>query len=130
MIVVDTSAWIELYRGTQSPTHLLLRDLIESHAELAITEMVVMELLGGPRRNRAALRKRLLSFPLLPLNGLRDFEEAALIFRRCRNAGETLRRGYTDCLIAVPAIRERAKVLHRDQDFEVIARHTDLELAS
>jgi predicted nucleic acid-binding protein len=130
LILVDTSAWIELFRGTQSTTHLLLRDLIERKAELAVTEIVVMELLGGSTRNRASLRKRLLSFPLLTLNGLHDFEQAAAIFRRCRNAGDTLRRGYTDCLIAVPAIREKASVLHRDQDFEVIAAHTDLQLAS
>ena len=33
-----------------------------------------------------------------------------------------------DCLIAAVAIRERAHVLHRDRDFDVIARHTDLRL--
>lgn len=130
MIVVDTSAWIELYRATQSPTHLMLRDLIEGGADLVVTEVVVMELLGGAKQNRAALRKRLLSFPLLPLKGLQDFEEAASIFRRCRSAGDSLRRGFSDCLIAVPALREKASVLHHDQDFEVIARHTDLQLAT
>ncbi|MDP8927947.1 MAG: PIN domain nuclease [Actinomycetota bacterium] len=129
MIVVDTSAWIELYRGTESPTHLVLRDLIDAGADLAITESVVMELLGGATKHRAALRKRLLAFPLLPLRGLRDFEEAAAIFRRCRNGGETLRRGFGDCLVAVPALREKASVLHHDRDFEAIARHTELQLA-
>ena len=130
MIVVDTSAWIELFRATESRTHLVLKDLIETGADLAETEIVVMELLGGARRHRPALRKRLLSFPLLPLGGLRDFEEAASIFRTCRGGGETLRKGFTDCLIAVPAIREGVPVLHHDQDFDVIARHTDLQLAS
>ena len=129
MIVVDTSAWIELYRGTDSPTHRMLKDLIEAGADLAITEVVAMELLGGATKHRAALRKRLLSFPLLPLRGLQDFEEAATIFRRCRDGGEKLRRGFNDCLIAVPALREKASVLHRDHDFDVIARHTDLKLA-
>lgn len=108
----------------------MLKELIETGADLAVTEIVVMELLGGARQHRAALRKRLLSFPLLPLKGLQDFEEAASIFRRCRRGGETLRRGFSDCLIAVPALREKAAVLHHDQDFEVIARHTDLQLAA
>ena len=130
MIVVDTSAWIELFRATNSSTHRLLRELIETGTELAVTEVVVMELLGGAAaRHRAALRKRLLSYPLLPLAGLADFEEAGAIFRRCRGAGETLRRGYSDCLIAVPALREKAAVLQRDEDFQVIARHTGLKLA-
>ena len=130
MIVVDTSAWIEMFRGTNSSTHLTLRDLIDTGAELAVTEVVVMELLGGASQQRAALRKRLLSFPLLPLRGLQDFEEAARIFHRCRTGGDTLRRGFSDCLIAVPALREKASVLHRDQDFEVISRYTDLQVVA
>ena len=129
MIVVDTSAWIELFRATESRTHLLLKDLIATGADLAVTEIVVMELLGGAKQHRPALRKRLLSFPLLPLRGLQDFEEAASIFRTCRRGGDTLRRGFSDCLIAVPALREKAALLHHDQDFDVIARHTDLRLA-
>ena len=32
----------------------------------------------------------------------------------------------TDCLIAAVAIREGAALLHRDEDFEVIARHSSL----
>ncbi len=128
MIVVDTSAWVELFRSTESETHVALRDLLEARANLAVTEIVVMELLGRTPRNRAALRKRLLSYTLLPLNGLQDFEAAATIFRRCRMGGEPV-RGYTDCLIAVPVIREKAKLLHCDHHFEKIARHSDLELA-
>lgn len=128
MILVDTSAWIEMFRGTGSPTHLRLRELIDEGAELAVSEIVVMELLGGATRDPAKLRKSLLSYPLLPLNGLRDYESAAGIFRRCGSAGETLRRGFTDCLIAVPALREKASLLHNDDDFEVIARHTRLRI--
>ncbi len=33
-----------------------------------------------------------------------------------------------DCLIAAVAIREGASVLHRDRDFDVIARHTELQI--
>jgi predicted nucleic acid-binding protein len=44
VIVVDTSAWVEFLRKTGSAVHLLLRRLIEETAELAITEIVVMEL--------------------------------------------------------------------------------------
>jgi predicted nucleic acid-binding protein len=129
LIVVDTSAWIELFRSSESETHVALRDLLETGADLGVTEIVVMELLGGTTQHRAALRKRLLSLSLVPLNGLQDFEAAATIYRRCRVAGETLRGGYTDCLIAVPVIREKATLLHCDHDFEAIARHTDLQLA-
>ena len=131
MIVVDSSAWIEFLRATGSETHLRLRELIDSGTDLAVTEVVVMELLGGGTSgSQAALRSRLLSYPVLPLQGLQDYEEAALIYTRCRRAGDTLSRGYSDCLIAIPAIREGAQIFHRNGDFEIIARHSDLQLTS
>jgi predicted nucleic acid-binding protein len=128
MIVVDTSAWVELLRKTESRTHRTLRGLIqEKPSELAITETVVMELLAGASGSQArGLRSRLLAFEILTLEGLAGFEQAAAIYRRCRAAGTQL-RGLSDCLIAVPAIRTGAAVLHRDDDFETIAAHTELE---
>jgi predicted nucleic acid-binding protein len=45
MIVVDTSAWVELLRKTESRTHRTLRGLIqEKPSELAITETVARSL--------------------------------------------------------------------------------------
>jgi len=88
-----------------------------------------MELLAGSRPGEPLrqLRSRLLAFPILVLEGLADYEEAALIYRSCRSAGDTL-RGLTDCLIAVPTIRAGAAILQADRDFEAIARHTALRL--
>jgi predicted nucleic acid-binding protein len=59
---------------------------------------------------------------------LQDYEAAAMIYDRCRRAGDALRHGFMDCLIAVPVLRTGASLLHNDSDFDVIARHTDLEL--
>jgi predicted nucleic acid-binding protein len=64
---------------------------------------------------------------MLPVGGLAGFEEAAAIYRACRTGGETV-RSMLDCLVAVPAIRAGASILHRDRDFDVIARHTELQL--
>jgi predicted nucleic acid-binding protein len=129
LILVDTSAWIDFLRATERPAHRAVRQLLLDEAELAITEPVVMELLAGARSSREAedLVEQLLAFPLLPLEGLRDFEDAAHIYRTCREAGETV-RSQIDCLIAVPAIRAGASLLHADRDFDVIARHTDLSI--
>ena len=128
MIVVDSSAWVEFLRKTQSPVHLRLRELIDSGADLAVTEVVVMELLGGARNRRADLRSRLLAYPVIPLQGLQDYEAAAVIYDRCRRSGDALRHGFMDCLIAVPVLRTGASLLHNDRDFDVIARHTDLKV--
>jgi len=129
VIVVDSSAWIEFFRRSDSPAHRTLSRLVASGAELAVTEVVVMELLAGnlsPLEVRG-LRSRLLAFPVLRLGGLAGFERAAELFRLCRAAGETIRK-MTDCLVAVPTIEAGGTLLHADRDFEVLARHTPLRL--
>jgi predicted nucleic acid-binding protein len=107
-----------------------LRRLIESDEDIAVTEVVLMELLAGARSGTSVreLRSRLLGFKVLPLEGLADFEEAGVIYRACRDAGETL-RSLSDCLIAVPVIRAGASLLHNDADFVAIARHSSLRIA-
>ena len=129
MIVVDTSAWVELLRKTGSRVHLGLRRRIQERAELAVTEVVVAELLAGTRseQDRSELRSMLLGFHLLPLWGLDAYEAAADLFRSCRLAGEPIRH-LTDCLVAVPAIEAGATLLAVDRDFETLARHTRLRL--
>lgn len=56
-----------------------------------------------------------------------DAEDAAQIYRICRTAGETI-RALNDCLIAAIAIRNNVPVLHRDRDYDVIARHFPLRV--
>jgi predicted nucleic acid-binding protein len=128
VIVVDTSAWIEWLRATESNVHLYLRELIRRRAALAVTEVVVAEVLSGvPRTRVETTRAHLLSLRLLKLRGLPDFEAAATLYRACRDAGETVRH-LSDCLVAVPAIRARATLLHADRDFEKLARYTPLDV--
>lgn len=129
MIVADTSVWIELLRGSGHPTARALRGAIARGADIAVTEVILMEMLGGTRSGEPTmqLRSRLLAFPIIRLEGIADYEEAAAIYRRCRDAGHTL-RSLLDCLIAVAAIRHDASLLHNDRDFETIARHTTLKL--
>ena len=129
MILADTSAWVEFLRATGSPVHLRLRKLIADEGDLATTEVVVMELLAGAADAEGVMRLRrfLGRFELLPVEGLADYEAAAELYRRCRAGGETVRK-LTDCLVAVVALRHGAALLHRDQDFEVLARHTPLRV--
>lgn len=128
--LADTSAWIEYLRATGSPTHLRLRRLIADEGAVVTTEVVIMELLAGASNDDELSRLgRLLGrFELLPVQGLADYEAAAGLYRRCRRAGETLRK-LTACPIAVVAMRAGAALLHRDQDFDVIARHAPLLVA-
>jgi predicted nucleic acid-binding protein len=121
---------VEFLRGTDHKVGVRLRGLIESDEDIAVTEVILMELLAGARSGTAVrdLRSRLLGFRILALEGLADFEEAGVIYRACRDAGETL-RSLSDCLIAVPVIRAGASLLHNDADFAAIARHSSLRIA-
>ncbi len=127
MILADTSAWVEYLRATGSPEHGRMRDLIADDGELVTTEVVVMELLAGAgdEERTGRLRRLLARYELLPLAELADFEDAASIYRACRRGGDTV-RSLSDCLIAAVAIRVSARLLGRDRDFDVIARHAPL----
>lgn len=127
--LVDTSAWVEFLRGTQSPAHRTLRRLLQSEAPLHTTEVVVMEVLAGARSDEhaAQLRRLLARCDHLSVEGLATYEAAAALYRTCRSAGETV-RALVDCLIAAVALREDVAVLHEDRDFEVLARHSGLEV--
>lgn len=129
MILPDSSAWVEEFRRTGSAAHLALRRLLASNAPIVVTEPVVMELLAGTRSDRQyrAIRRRLLRFPMVRVEGLATYERAAAVWRACRAGGEPVRTTM-DCLIAAVAIREGATVLHQDRDFDVIARHTELQV--
>lgn len=127
--MVDSSAWIEYLRRTGSHTNTQLRELIAGGAELATTEVVVMELLAGAADSdrREKLRRLLYGFELLRVEGLTTFEHAAEIYRHCRANGATV-RSLNDCLIAAVAIEAGAQLMHFDRDFESVAKSTSLEL--
>jgi predicted nucleic acid-binding protein len=128
VIVADTSAWVELLRGTESAVHRTMRRLILEGGPLTVTEMVVGELLAGARSPGEAkdLRNRLTHYTMLPLHGVLGFQEAARLVRECRRHG--IASSLADCLVAVPAIWASASVLHADRDFDAIATVSPLEV--
>ena len=131
LVIIDISAWVEYLRATQSPTHHTLRSAITSDAPIATPAPVLMELLAGCTTERAALdiQHLLARFEILQVEGLADFEDAALIQRTCRRKGETV-RSMMDCLIAAITLREQRPLLAVDRDFEVISRHVGLDLVN
>lgn len=131
MILVDSSAWIEFFRSTGSPMHLRLKSALSADAQLATTDIVVMEVLAGARdeSDREWLRRLLYGQRFLAVEGPTDYESAAELYRLCRSGGETPRK-LTDCLIAAVAIRNEAELLCNDADFLAIARHAPLRLTA
>jgi predicted nucleic acid-binding protein len=131
VILVDSSAWIEFQRATGSPADRRLTDAIEAEEPLATTGLVVLEILAGARDERHAgdLRRLLDRCRFLPLEEPSDHEAAAALYRACRREGTAVRR-LPDCLIAAVAIRNGISLMHRDADFDAIARHSPLATLS
>ncbi len=125
MILVDTSVWIELLRGS-------IRVDWEEMGEFAICGPVMQEILQGLDDSPAAneFRRGLDKIAVVgdPV-GLDAFADAAEVYRIARRMGYTIRSS-TDCLIAVIAIRAGIGIWHRDRDYDHIARFTALRAVS
>ena len=130
MIVVDTSVWINFFRGTVTPAVERFVELVNDDAGIAITDVILTEILQG-LRSEADLRRverRLAPFEILRLESLDDFRRSAALYRVARRRGITVRRTL-DCLIASVCIREEVALLHADADFDRLASCSALRLA-
>lgn len=126
-VIVDTSAWIEFLQASGSGADHYLVAATQEDGTIVVPEVVRMELLiGGTTEAWADKRSRLVArFDTAALHPGVDTEVAAAIHRACRRQGETV-RSLIDCLVAAAALRLDLPVVHRDRDFEVMARHVDL----
>jgi predicted nucleic acid-binding protein len=127
LIVVDTSVWIDFFNGQTEPHVDELAAMIEADVGIALTDVILTEVLQGVRDERKALLvdERLCAFDVLRLEGLDDFRRAAHLYRSARRHGVTIRRTI-DCLIASVCIREQLPIMHNDTDFDRLAEHSEL----
>ncbi len=131
MIVVDTSVWIEVLAGRRTKEARRCVELIERGEPVALTDVVLAELLQGVQSDEEAdlLEGHLRAFPILRLEGLDDFSLAASLYRAARAQGVTIRKTL-DCLIAAPCVRTGAPLLHADADFDRLASCSSLRIFS
>jgi len=130
-VIVDTSVWVDFLRGTGSAAHLALQERIVSGDRIVVPDVVLAEVLVGTTDEvRAARLERTLSqFEIAPVAPVADAQSAARIQRSCRRQGETV-RNLIDCYVAASSLRLGLPVLHRDRDFEVMARCVGLATVS
>ena len=126
MPLIDTSAWVEYLRDSNSATCNEVDRLL--NFEPAICDPVRMELLAGARDEQhvAQLEKLLARATVIKTESI-DYDNAAAIYRACRKLGVTI-RAQIDCLIAAIAIRTNTKIIHHDSDFDAIAQVTKLKI--
>ncbi len=124
-MIVDTSVWVEVFR---KPSRFRLESAVELD-EVVTCPPVIQEVLQGFRDARAyaVARDAMLALPRVesPL-AVEVFVDAANLYRGARRSGLTVRSG-VDCLVAACAIRNGLTVLHRDRDFDALARVSGLQ---
>lgn len=122
-MIADSSAWIELLRGTGSAADLRLRQALARGARLLMLYPVYQEVLQGAANPQKfmQLQGQLDQVPRYEPDDVHETaRRAAIIYARCRWNGFTP-RSPNDCLIAACAIEAGEPLLHADRDFDRIA---------
>jgi predicted nucleic acid-binding protein len=126
LILVDSSVWIDFFRGIDSSGALKLREILR-HPKIIVGDLILVEVLQGYTVEREAEKASEL---------LGRFEQASLVdpliarqaaahYRRLRRQGITIRKTI-DLLIATRCLDKDWWLLHNDRDFEQLREHLGL----
>ncbi len=126
MILVDSSVWIDFLSSRPGPGGQELRRLIEDGAPVALTGVIVTEVLQGLKRDIKRIEDYLSFFEILEAGGFDTYRNAAALFRSARSQGVSLTT--TDVLIATLAVENGAEVFSLDRDFVRLAHLVGLQL--
>lgn len=127
MILVDSSVWIDFFRGTATPQTECL-DRVLGQEPVAIGDLMMTEVLQGFSSNRdfnTALRS-LSALDLVVIGGPDVMVEAARNFRTLRARGLTVRKTI-DTLIATRCIVSDHRLLYSGRDFDPFVDYLGLQ---
>ena len=126
MILVDSSVWIDYFKGRTTVQTERLDGLLDRQA-LAIGDLIVTEVLQGCKFDREfnEVRRLLCRLELVVLGGDDVAVEAARNYRKLRTIGVTV-RGTIDLVLATRCIVSGHQLLHSDRDFDGFERHLGL----
>ncbi len=129
MILVDSSVWIDYFRGATTPQAELL-DALLGRKPLAVGDLILTEVLQGFQSDRDfnQAKRLLLSFEIVQIVDSNTAIRAARNYRTLRALGITVRKTI-DTLIATHCIQDGLTLLHSDRDFEPFVSHLGLQVA-
>jgi predicted nucleic acid-binding protein len=128
MILVDSSVWIDYFRGVSSWQAERLHDLL-GDPELSIGDLILTEVMQGFSR-QSQIDYALDHFDALRfviIGGRTVALQAASNYRFLRAQGITIRKTI-DTLIATRCILENITLLHNDRDFDPFEEHLGLHV--
>lgn len=127
MILVDSSVWIDFFRGTVTPQVDVL-DRLLGEEFVAIGDLMMTEVLQGfaSERDFNKARRMLGGLDLVEIGGRDVMIDAARYFRDLRARGITIRKTI-DTLIATRCIVSGYRLLYSDRDFDPFVTYLGLE---
>ena len=129
MILVDSSVWIDYFRGTPTPQAEMLDSLLGS--EPVVTgDLVLTEVQQGfdSEHDFNQAKKLLTSLVVVDLGGQDIAIQAAKNFRALRSLGISVRKTI-DTVIATRCIASGLTLLYSDRDFDPFVEHLGLRSA-
>lgn len=126
MILVDSSVWIDFFRGHDTPEVAWLDAHLDREPFL-VGDLILAEVLRGFTQDRGLheARRMLLRLPQRTLGGDDIAVKAARHYRRLRSLGVTV-RGTVDLIIATRCLQDHLRLLHCNADFKPFERHLGL----
>ena len=124
MILIDTSVLIGYLKGLKGEPYDMVDTLIDRNIPVGICNQVYQEVLQGAKDEKefGQLKEYLNTMDFYDLRyGKKSYENAALLYFKCRKAGVTP-RSTIDLIIAQIAIDNHLLLLHHDKDFVQIAQ--------
>lgn len=129
MILVDSSVWIDYFRGDASPQVEKLDSLLGMEP-IATGDLILTEVLQGfvSDQDFNQAKKLLTSLVVVDLAGQEIAIKAARNFRALRELGITVRKTI-DTVIATRCIESKLTLLYSDRDFDPFVEHLGLKSA-
>lgn len=128
MILVDSSVWIDYFRGKVNRQTERLDELL-GQVLLCVGDLILTEVLRGftDERDFVKAKKLLTSLIVIDIGGYDIAIQAARNFRVLRSVGITVRKTI-DTIIATRCIESGYELLHNDRDFDAFAEHLGLRV--
>lgn len=126
MVLVDTTVWIDFFRGESSSQVDMLEFLISDGRDVCTCGIILTEVLQGiyDEKQYQKIKSYFAGISFLPMHQT-VFIKSADMYRFLRKKGITIRKP-VDCMIASTAIYYGVQLLHNDRDFDPIEEYCGL----
>lgn len=126
--IVDTSVWIDFFRGDKTITTKSLLLLMDTN-DIIVPPIIIQEVLQGVIDKKIVdiIENLFLGFKFISYDEYEAAFEAASLYRFLRKKGVTIRSS-NDALIAWICKKHDLQLLHNDRDFTHISKHLSLKI--